>query len=184
MKKVFFVVLCGLLLFGVTGCRSKENDNSRLTSKATIVNNEGNAETLTSNEIKKISDENESKFKKYYIGAKISFDAIVESIEVDSIMSDSSCNAGTIFQRSKSGLENVVESSKNDSRRCATINFKEGYKVDIPESGIIDITDISEGDKLHVESNIINMWNEQVECFGINENKEVDFDNTIIELVK
>ena len=47
-------------------------------------------------------------------------------------------------------------------------------------SKLIDISDISKGDKFHVDSNIGAMWNKQVECFGIKEGNIADFDLTKI----
>ncbi len=52
----------------------------------------------------------------------------------------------------------------------------------IPSGETIDIADIGNGDKYHVESNIATMWNDQVECFGIDEDKVVDFDLTKMTL--
>lgn len=177
-KKILLSFLVLTFLVTITGCgnngnSSKSNNEYNL---ATIINNENKTEKLSSKEIYNINEENEAKFKKYYVGAKISFDGTVSSVETDDI----NCYNYTTYERWQSNIETVTGNSVDDKRTCAKINFKEGYRLIIPSSGIIDIADINNGDKYHVDSNIIYMWNEQIECFGIDENKVVDFDLTKI----
>lgn len=168
IKKILcLLILCGLCIFTITGCGSN--------SKATIINNENETENLTAKDLYKINNENEAKFKKYYVGAKITFDGTVSSVETN----EDNCYENTSYVRLENDIGTVRKSSgSSDQRKCAIINFKEGYKLMIPSGETIDIADISNGDKYHVESNIASMWNKQVECFGIDEDKVVDFDLT------
>ena len=64
IKKILcLLILCGLCIFTITGCGSN--------SKATIINNENETENLTAKDLYKINNENEAKFKKYYVSTYI-----------------------------------------------------------------------------------------------------------------
>ena len=118
------IILMICLLFLVTGCVGKKM------SKATITNNDGDTETLSGKELCNIYNENEAKFKKNYVGSKIIFDGTVK--KVNSYFY-SAPDKKTIFD---------------------SIEFNEGFIVYIQHNQYELISDLSKGDKLHIESNI------------------------------
>lgn len=177
-KKIISILFVAIIILSFTGC-SKDNENinkeNALEVKATVINNKNETEQLSSKEIINIIEENQAKFAKYYAGAKISFNGTVESIEVRSNNCLSTVTSSSMMD---SGINSYGLNYKYDERSCYVINFKEGYKLRIPEGNLIDVADINKGDKYYVESNIFYVSNEMVSCFGINDNKSIDFDIT------
>lgn len=177
-KKVLDILLIVLLFIGITGC-GKENKNNEepRDSKMTIIDNENKTIKMSVNELYKISTENEAKFKKYYLGAKVSFDGIVSRIEVK----DNSCYSETSFIRWQSGKESITGVSKADNTKCSVITFKGGIDLYIPSSMVEDIADINSGDKYHIESNLIYFWAQSLDIYGVSDSGAIDFYNTKIE---
>lgn len=174
-KKLLLGLLSGILLLGSTGC-GVTNPREK---KATIIDNEKSTIKLSANELYNISEENEAKFKKYYIGSKVIFEGTISSVET----STSSCYMNTLFEQDQSKLK-MSGISYADSTPCATINFEEGFKLLIPSIGVLDLADLNVGDKYNVEANIIYMWNKQVEICGMDEGGAVNFANVKINLAK
>lgn len=175
-KKIISILFITIIILGFTGC-SKDDKNE---GKAKVVNNENKTEQLSSQELYDINKENAAKFKKYYVGAKISFDGTVASIEEET----RNCHDSTNFETWQNGLNTFVSTSgSSDRRKCYEINFDEGYKLVIPEGSLIDIADVNRGDKYHVESNIVYIWGNLVECFGVTDGKSVDFDLSNIKKI-
>ena len=177
MKKtiISFVLITAFVLL-LTGCGSSSNNDSKKTSNeskdskfATIVDNEGKTNKMEAKEVVSIANENEAKFKKYYVGAKISFDGTVDKVEMDKFSWP--CYKNSTYYTSVSGIEQFTEQSKNDTSSCAEITFKDGYKLFIPSEGIIDVADIESGVKYHVESNIIMKWNSELLLYGVSEDR-------------
>ena len=94
MKKTFIiigviiVIVVGLICAFLLNGKNSTNDNKSIetskkinTSKATIVNNQGEIEELSAKELKKIYDENQANFKKNYAGAYIVFVGTVEKVK-------------------------------------------------------------------------------------------------------
>ena len=65
-----------------------------------------------------------------------------------------------------------------DKSACAVIYFDDGFEVAIP-SAAYDVSEISNGDSYHVKTNLININNKKVLCFGIEYNE--GFDEDLIE---
>lgn len=74
-NKKFTILLLGILLIGITGCGTK-NDNL----KATIIDNEGNTVKITSDELSSSYSNNPANYKSKYYGASIEFTGIIEKI--------------------------------------------------------------------------------------------------------
>ena len=130
-KMLLILLIIGLGLI-ITGCGNSgvtSNTKSLVSKNATIINQEGEAETLTAKEVCSVYNENEAKFDKYYKGAEISFYGTVSEIDASF--------------REEGGSSTVWDSVK----------FKEGFKLYLP-SEVYDIADLSKGDILYVRSNI------------------------------
>ena len=75
MKRKIFLCLFALVgIVTITGCGSNS------TTKASIVDNEGNKVEMTAKELLDINSENEKKFEKYYKGAKIELTEKVKEV--------------------------------------------------------------------------------------------------------
>lgn len=170
-KKLLIILILCFILIGLTGCGSKT---------ATVINNENKTEELTRKELFNIYKGNTEKFKKYYVGAKISFDGTVKSVSTDT--SNRSCYNATTLIRDDSSLNATNGYSYYDKKACATIIFKEGYELYIPTNSIIDVAEIVEGDEFHVETNIAGTMLNRIVVFGIDDDKAVYFDLTKMTL--
>lgn len=178
-KQILSILLVGTLLIGLTGC-GNSNGSAK---EAKVINTEGTEETLNAKDIYNIQQENSAKFKKYYTGAKISFDGTVESVALDKL--NWSCYKNSTYYTSTSGIENMTDKSINDTSACTTITFEEGFMLMIPSEGIIDVADIDSGSKLHVESNIIMTWNEDILLYGLTSDRtSVDYFTTTIKTIE
>lgn len=179
MRKIFLSLIFIVLFSLVTGCGNKEKFNPR-DSKMSIIDNENKSINMSINELHEVSKSNEAKFQKYYLGAKVSFDGIVSSVELD----DYSCKSATSFVQWQSGKESITGSSYADTTPCAKITFEGGTYLYIPSEKIIDITEINSGDKYHVESNLIYFWANNLVVYGVSDSGAIDFYETKISLLK
>lgn len=145
MKKTFIMI--GVIIIIVVGLlcafmlNGKNNTNDEIinkiskkidTSKATIVNNQGEVEELSSKELKKIYDENQANFKKNYAGAYIVFIGTVEKVR-----------------------NGFMENGSTITLDC--IEFKEGFDFYL-NSNEYDLSNISSGDKIIVLANIFSAF--------------------------
>lgn len=182
-KKIINLLFIAIIVMFFTGCEKKDTtkiDENNNISKATIINNEGKTEQLSSSDIIDIYKENDAKFQKYYLSAKISFDGTIKSISTESY----NCYDTVNVIRYDNGINTFVGTSgSSDKRKCISVYFEEGYKLFIPESNLLDVADISKGDKYHVDSNIANIYNDSVECFGMYAENSGDFDLTEIKKI-
>lgn len=176
---IYILSLSLVIVLCLTGC-GKNSD------KAVIINNLGEEEKLDSEELYTIYDTNYEKFKKYYEGAKITFNGTIESV----YNFDESCY--TYY--GLDDIKNTRVSAYSDKSSCIELEFDEGFSLAIPSSIIdIEIAEINKGDKYHVESYIMDQYYDDEEeksfitCYGIDEkseNKAVDFEKTIISKIK
>lgn len=142
MKKL--IALLMVVILGVSLCACGDNTKNTEELKASIIDNDGNACSLTSDELKEIEDTNEAQFDSIYCGADISFVGTVKKVE-------------TYFRRS--GSSTVFDS----------ISFEEGWKVYLLHDYNEDfIVNLSVGDKVKVESQIFGYDVGYIEVMGMN----------------
>lgn len=180
MKRILYLSLVIILLL-ITGCGTKKDGDSK-EYKASIIDNENQTLKMSAKELKQILDENEAKFKKYYVGSKISFDGTVVKVENDSFM-QLNCADDTSYIRHKSDIRSISGVDYYDKRTCAKISFKEGFTLYIPSTGILDLSEINNGDRYHIESNIGGEFGNIV-VFGLSDTKATEFDNSKISKIK
>lgn len=164
-KKILTILLCGVLVFGLTGCGAKneENDNNETeskNSKATIVDNKGTTAEMSAKELYDIYNENELKFDKYYDGAKIQLTGTVEKVKENGI-----CGYG------------VYE-----------INLEDDWAICLYQEGNEDfVTELSKGTKIKANSNVGFVHGKQIYIHGVKcdengENCEDDYDKITISV--
>ena len=115
LKRPAFVIL--LLFVLLVGGFIAKVVLSNLSSKAFVIDNNGNGISITKNELASLARENKSSFEKQYRGAEISFKGTVKSVSTNVYVNGSSIPV------------DIIE-------------FKEGWKVYLYHLGIYDI-DIS-----------------------------------------
>ena len=124
---VVVIVAAILMLVLVKGCGAELNTHN---VPAKIVDNEGNHVEMTAKELEALQDENEAKFEKYYVGAKISFTGTVEEIKTNFTWNGSSIIFDAIY-------------------------FEEGWYVFVLHGSENDLLgELEVGDKVEVESQI------------------------------
>ena len=178
-RKILVIGLSLILLIGLTGCGNNEDNNNPRDNKMTIIDNDNKTVNMSINELYDISKENEAKFQKYYLGAKVSFDGVISNVEVD----DSSCKSSTSFVQWQSGKESITGTSYGDKTPCAKITFKGGIYLYIPNTLITDIAEISNGDKYHVESNLIYFWANNLFIYGVTDSGAIEFYETKLQKI-
>lgn len=85
-----------LLIFGLTGCKDNKeilNDKKNEETIITIVNNEGKTEKLTLKELSEVYSNNQAKFEKLYLGAKATYEGVIEKIQTGSSINLGGCYA-------------------------------------------------------------------------------------------
>lgn len=138
MKKIKIGIVLILLLVYVTGCGLNKEQYS-----ATIEDNNGDIQTLTSKDLAKLYETNEAKFKKNYTGASIIINGTFESLTEET----------TTARIGKKETQYIVE--------IYEITLKENWIVQINKEGNEDfVSSLDEGDKIQVQSTIAMGWNE------------------------
>lgn len=131
--------------------------------KAEIIDNDGNIVYMTADEVSAAKDENEARFKKLYIGAKIEFTGTVESVRSD-------------------------YTEYGWGWRFDSITFEEGWKVVLPHGEYDDILmKLSAGSKVKVNSNIFYADHFDVDVRGTGESGGTNINkmaNTRLSLVE
>ena len=147
MKKTMLaILLCGVLMLGLTGCGSQE------TSNIVTIGNE--KENLTYKELSKIYKDNSIGFKEKYIGSTIVVNGKIKSIkDNETITLNYGYNTdGTIYEMS------------DNSWKLPMIELEDGWKIFIfsepryeANDSNVKIADLKVGDKIKVESHIISV---------------------------
>lgn len=154
MKKKILSVLLITVICISTLCAC---GNSATDTKATIVNNEGATEELSSKELYAINEENSAKFEKTYWNAQVTLTGTVESVD-NYPHSHMTCD---MYQ----------------------INLKEGWEVEVVAEFHEEVIDLVEGDKIKVTSNLQSAFTSDILLYHYGQKGEV-YDNTVIEVVK
>ena len=123
-KKSIIVFLVLITVFMITGCGNTQY-------KATIITNSGSSENLTYSELMNIYKENEDKFDKEYVGADIEVTGTIKQIKKASITGYSGCYAG-----------------------AKQIILEDGWIVAFDRDSDVDLSNLSNGDKIKVNSKI------------------------------
>ena len=148
-KKVYKLILMSLVFILLTGCGNsvfigKEKDNNKVSAikKATIVDKEGKTVEMTSKELKKIYDQNEAKFDKYYKVASITLVGTVKSVETN--------------------FREIGSSTTLDA-----IVLEEGWEVNLPAGYYEDtLIELSAGDLIYVDTNIFSCFKLPIDLRG------------------
>ena len=142
MKRIFLVTIMILLILGLTGCKDNKeisNDKKNEETIITIVNNEGKTEKLTLKELSEVYSNNQAKFEKLYLGAKATYEGVIEKIQTGS-----SINLGGCYANAPSNI---------------SIHFEENNDVKVffgLKESDYDVTTLNKGDKVKVSSIISN----------------------------
>lgn len=146
MKKVISILLVLVMALSLCACSTAPNAPvaGASNSPATIIDNEGNAVSMTAKELCDIYSENKAKFDKYYYGATINFTGTVESVQ-------------TGFR--ENGSSTTVDS----------IKFQEGWEVHLLHGWNNNIlVELSKGTVIKVSSKIFSGFANTVDVRGMN----------------
>lgn len=113
-----------ITLFMITGCGNTQY-------KAKIITNSGNSESLLYSDLMKIYKENENKFDNEYVGANIEVTGTIKQIKKASITGYGGCYAGS-----------------------KQIVLEDGWIVAFDRDSDVDLSNLSNGDKIKVNSKI------------------------------
>lgn len=116
-KKILFVLLLGIMLIGLTGCGEKKS-LSFADDLATLELEDGVIQ-ITSEDIKKIYNENYQNFKNNYFGKKITFIGTIESVGENSIK----FNEGWEFSLDGFNTCNVISSDLKPGDEVIVISW-------------------------------------------------------------
>lgn len=146
-KKFLLIVLCGVLLLGITGCGTQE--------KAKITEVNGETEDLTYSELSKIYEDNPLSFNEKYIGAKITVTGKIKEIK-----EDESITVNHAYDEDG----NIYETDDITWRHRPMIELEDGWQIFIfGESEYkkidsnVELSDLKVGDTIKVETQIVSI---------------------------
>lgn len=145
-KKILGILVCGLVLIGLTGCGKEE--------KAEITRIDNEKENLTYSELSNIYKNNEISFNEKYIGAKITVNGKIKKIKKEESVSTNYAydNDGTIYE------------TEEITRHLPMIELENGWRIFIfddlgyeKNNSNTKLSDLQIGDKIKVETQIVSV---------------------------
>lgn len=154
MKKLLALIMVMVLCLSLCACGGKSKTNV----KATVINNDGVTEKLSSKELCDIYSENEARYRSKYQSADVTITGTVKTVE------------------------SHLESYGTTTHSVYDIILEEGWEITVLEEFHEEVINLSAGDKVTISSELELVFGELVHMENIGVFGSEWYDKTIIEI--